>query len=197
MIKDKFINLCKKIKNNKAGESVLLWVVLALIAITGFQGHVNILNQSSVLYEIQQQMDVSGLNALNSTIDLERLRKEDVHDGMTEEEFEDEYSRKIDVAFRKELTDKVHINDAITSLDIKNVSIEPLFTNEGAVGEQHILLDAIVKVTLSTFGTFNTSDGEELEFEVGKNGNTKITSVIRNPEGEMEIYLQNQTRLKY
>lgn len=182
---------------NVQGDSMLLWVVLALIVVMSFQGHVNVLNQTSVVNEIQQQMDVSGLNALNDTVDQDRLRKEFVLSDLTTQEFDNEYGKRIIKQFKGEFLQKVSENDNVKNIKFRNIKVEPIFTDDEVLLSEHILLDAIVSVELETFGVYNPNDMEQLIFDVGQDGNTKLQSVRRNDDGRVELYLQNQTRIKY
>lgn len=181
----------------KRGDSMLIWVVLSLIVVMSFQGHANILNQTSMVNELQQQMDISGLNALNGTVDFNNLREEVVLGDLTKHEFDTTYGKDIEKAYRQELINKVAGNPNITSLDFVNTKVEPISTPHGKLGSEHILLDSVVSVKLKTFGNYNPNDGEELIFEVGQNGSTKLRSVRRNDDGSVELFLQNQTRIKY
>lgn len=193
------INRLKKVWSGDEvkGDSMLLWVILALLVVMSFQGHVNILNQTSVVNEIQQQMDVSGLNALNDTVDQKRLREEFVLSDLTTQEFDNEYGKKIVKEFKSEFLQKVGNNDNIKNVRFRNIKVEPIFTDDEVLLSEHILLDAIVSVELETFGVYNPNDMEQLIFDVGQDGNTKIQSIRRNENGRVELFLQNQTRIKY
>lgn len=184
-------------KDDIRGDSMLLWVVLALIVVMSFQGHVNILNQTSLVNEIQQQMDVSGLNALNDTVDQDRLRKEFVLSDLTTQEFDNNYGKKITNQFKGEFLQKVGKNNNIKNVKFRSIKVEPIFTDDEVLLSEHILLDAVVSVELETFGVYNPNDMEKLIFDVGQDGNTKIQSIRRNKDGRVELYLQNQTRIKY
>lgn len=185
---------------SKRGDAMLLWVVLAVIVVMAFQGHVNILNQTSTVNEFQHQMDVAGLNALNKTIDINRLQQEEELFGpFTEEEFLSNYSRDIRRAFREELYTNIPTNSQIANVEVMNTHLSFLRINDGNLGSEHIMLDGVVRITMNTFGMYNPHDTDELlrEFEMGRGGSTKVTHIRRNQEGQVQLFLHNQTRLQY
>lgn len=185
---------------SKRGDAMLLWVVLAVIVVMAFQGHVNILNQTSTVNEFQHQMDVAGLNALNKTIDINRLqREEELFGPFTEQEFIQMHNREIHRAFREELYTNIPRNSQIADVHVLNTHINLLRVTNSNVGQEHIFLDAVVRITMNTFGVYNPHNPEELlrEFEMGRGGSTKVTHIRRNREGQVQLFLHNQTRLKY
>lgn len=186
-------------KSKKDGVA-LLWVVLGFIVILTFQGHIDILNQQSIVNEVQQKMDIAGLNTLNKTINMEDIhRYEDLFDTkMTNEAFIEQYEADIIQNYRKELFNSLTISGIFTNVEILDTHVEFISApDEGTIGIEHILLDGVVRVTMTSFGNFNQNDGEQLLFELGSEGNTKITSIRNKPDGKVELYLHNQTRLQY
>lgn len=185
----KFQNL-----QEKRGDLSLLWVVLALIVVTAFQGHVNILNQTSVVNELQHQMDISGLNALNKTLDVNQIRlDEELFGQLTEEEFLQEYEKDIQKAFEKELFKNIPLNDQIEDVEImEKPEVGFIRTEDSAVGTEHILLDVVVRITMNTFGKYDPyEDGDT--WEGGKN---KVFT-RQTKDGQVQLYVQNQTRMQY
>ena len=196
----------KRTKDKKRGDTALLWALLGFLAIITFQGYINMLNQQSVVNELQQQMDVSGLNALNRTIDIEELQKhEDLFNKkMTNEEFLKDYEHKIKQSFREELYNAIRIGGPIKDVKIMEgaygdglrVEFIPA-PHEGTIGREHILLDAVVRITMENLIDYDERQGEALVFELGRDGNTKITQIRQNVDGTIDLYLHNQTRLQY
>lgn len=179
---------------------MLLWVVLVVIVVMAFQGHVNILNQTSTVNTFQQQMDVAGLNALNKTIDINRLqREEELFGELTRREFIAEYGSDIETAFREELYTNIPRNRQIADVEVLSTYVDFIRTDDGALGTEHILLDGVVRITMNTFGMYNPHNEDELlrEFEMGQGGSTRVSHVRQNSEGQVQLFLQNQTRLQY
>lgn len=198
-------NKVSKLKE-KRGATALLWVMLGFIVVLSFQGHVNISNQQSVVNELQQQMDIAGLNALNRTIDIQQLQlHEDLFNSkLTNEEFLENYGHDIKQAYREELYTSIPVRGAVKDVQIMEgalgdglkVEFIPA-PDDGLVGAEHILLDAVVRVTMESFGNFRETEEETLLFELGSNGSTRLTSIRRNVDGNIDLFLHNQTRLQY
>lgn len=194
------IKRLKEKTRGKKGDVSLLWVLLGFIVILTFQGHVDILNQQSIINDVQQKMDVAGLNALNSTVDIQELqRNEDLFQKkLTNEDFKEHYEHDILQTYRDELYSSIAISGIFTNVEILSNNVEFISApDEGVLGREHILLDSVVRITMKGFGNFKQNDGEQLMFELGQEGNTKVTSIRQNNEGFVELYLHNQTRLQY
>lgn len=187
-------------KCRKRGDVALLWVVLALIVVTAFQGHVNILNQTSVVNEFQQQMDVSGLNALNKNIDIVKLQqKEDLFGTPEGDHFLANYEKAIIKSFKEDLYKSIRTNDHVTNVEVISTQTEFIRTEAGKTGNQTILLDGVVRITMKTFGTFHQFDEDDLleEFALGNGGNTTVQAVRKTTDGQVQLFLHNQTRMNY
>ena len=194
------IKRLKEKTRDKKGDVSLLWVLLGFIVILTFQGHVDVLNQQSIINDVQQKMDVAGLNALNSTVDIQELqRNEDLFQKkLTNEDFKEHYEHDILQTYRDELYSSIAISGIFTNVEILSNNVEFISApDEGVLGREHILLDSVVRITMKGFGNFKQNDGEQLMFELGQEGNTKVTSIRQNNEGFVELYLHNQTRLQY
>ena len=182
---------------SKKGRTALLWVVLALVMVMTFQGHVNILNQTSVVNELQQQMDIASLNALNRTIDIEQLhRDEELFGDMTRAEFLDLYEDDIKRAFSTEIFKNIRVDsNPIMGLGIVDTNVDFKRTEEHAVTREHIIFDTVMRVKMKHFGQFETNK-EDAVFDIGEGGTTKVYA-RRDEDGYVDLILHNQTVLQY
>lgn len=187
------MNLGKtKQHHGKKGGVALLWVVLALVVIISFQGHVNILNQTSIVNEFQQQMDMAALNALNRTVDIDAMqREEELIGDMTREYFMENYEDDIKQAFNQELFSGFEVGGDIHQVSIMETTVD--FVQDYYY--EYISLDTVVRVTVNHYGNFETAS-QDATFDVGVDGNTKVYA-RRNEDGRVDLFLHNQTILQY
>lgn len=186
--------------SNKKGEGSLLSVVFVTIMAMTFISFTNIIQHTSVVNEFQMQMDMSGVNALNSNINTERLSiEEDISYSGEEQE---ELRMNILETFEEEL-----YGNAPQWNDIQNVRIihtDVSFTTEERSADlglytQHILLDAVVAITVPKSSGYNPREADNLmeEFNVGFGGTSQVTAIRESGENYLELMVHNQTRLQY
>lgn len=207
--------MMKKLKNklehrqSKKGAYSIIIVILSLILVLSFVGYTDVMRKSYVMNEIQQRMDTSGLNALNSSIDIERLKYEELAidennkiDSQHNTAVLTNYKNKITEAYKKELYNNIRTSDLITKLEVKRVSVD--FDNNiwgagtSADTLPQITLDSVVAIKMKNSSQFDIMGTNKQEFYDARSGqNFSITVQGQAEDGYTELIIRSSTRIVY
>ncbi len=198
----------KTLRNTKGVFSILIviTVFIVLLAITAFS---DIASKSWAVNEIQSIMDTSGMNALQTTVDTNKLRDE-IFSIDKENEIDTEinsvnltdYERKISAKYKEEIRKHVKTNKNIVALNVEQVKVD-WGNDTWGLGETkkkrpQIVLDTVSKVRIKNSSYFDDLGGLSKDMYNARNGsNFTVTYNGQKEDGTVELIIRSVTRMVY
>lgn len=194
---------------NNEGSIAILAIGIIFILVFSMTAYVDITSKTWALDEIQSIMDTSGINALQSSVDLNYLRaeilaidKEDKIDTETKEIHLTNYEAKIRDRFDTEFSKLVDRNSTIT--DYKTLNQKAYFVyNSVGMGKSkkarpQVVLDTTMLVKLKNSTKFDISKqyNKTYENKIG-NDSFQVTYKGKDKDGSTELVIRSVTRLVY
>lgn len=198
-----------KRKAGKKGAYSIIIILLTLVLVLAFTGYTDVLRKTYVMNEIQQRMDTAGLNSLNDTIDIERLRYEELSidennhiDSRGNTAVLSDYKNKLSEAYKKEIYNTIRTNDLVKDISVERVNatfdLEAWGTGKKTTAAPQITLDGVVSVTLKNSTQFDVMGTNKQDFYDARSGqNFTITVRGQNEDGLTELIIRSSTRLVY
>lgn len=203
------INKINKILNNRKGAFSILAVILIFIVVLSITAFTDITSKSYVLNEIQGNMDISGVNALQSSIDIIRLRAEQLAtDGSNNADTTtgslnlSNYKTKINNAFDTELKKRISNNSTIVRVQQLNYKVDFTYDTWGfgtsSKKRPQIVLDETYKITIRASSKFDTiTPIAKSMYSARQGSNFSVSYGGTNEDGNVELIVRSVTREAY
>lgn len=203
------INKIKKILNNKKGAFSILAVILVFIVVLAITAFTDITSKSYVINEIQGNMDISGINALQNSIDTLRLRAEQLAtdsansaDTNTGAMLTSNYKSKINSAFDTELKKRISSNSTIVGVQQLNYKVDFTYDIWGfgtsAKKRPQIVLDETYRITIRASSKFDTiTPIAKAMYSAREGSNFSVSYGGTNGDGNVELIVRSVTREVY
>ncbi|EEM24920.1 hypothetical protein bthur0002_55620 [Bacillus thuringiensis Bt407] len=154
-------------------------------------------------------MDTSGMNALQTTVDTNKLRDE-IFSIDKENEIDTEinsvnltdYERKISAKYKEEIRKHVKTNKNIVALNVEQVKVD-WGNDTWGLGETkkkrpQIVLDTVSKVRIKNSSYFDDLGGLSKDMYNARNGsNFTVTYNGQKEDGTVELIIRSVTRMVY
>lgn len=206
----------------KRGSLSIIGAILCLIVVVILQYYLDMNKTSWVQNELQSIMDVSGINALQESINNDLLRKEilavteNKSDGTTinngvsssgNTSVSSESLNKITKTnFEKELKSCVKVNNSIISaFNIERFKSTLEFSDWGinkttsgtANKKAQLTLDSTIKVTLQENVKFDYKAHTETMYDAKTGTNFSISVAGQTPDGRLVVLVRTHSRVVY
>lgn len=201
--------MIKKILNNKKGAFSILAVILVFIVVLTITAFTDITSKSYVINEIQGHMDISGVNALQNSIDTLRLRAEQLAtdsankaDTGTGALSTTNYKTKINALYDTEFKKRVSSNSTIVSVQQLNYKVDFTYDTWGfgssTKQRPQIVLDETYKVTIRASSKFDTiTPIAKAMYSARQGSNFSVSYGGTNADGNVELIVRSVTREVY
>ncbi|HCL4480277.1 TPA: hypothetical protein N2D99_002365 [Clostridium botulinum] len=199
----------KKIKEKKGSYSIISVIVvfIVVLAITAFA---DITSKAWTLNEVQSIMDISGVNALQSTIDTKILRdeifgtdKDNGVDTTTGNVTLGDYKTKIVNKFIIEMNKYVKTNNNIVAFNVERADVDFTYNDTWGLGDSakkrpQIVLDTVSTIRIKNSSKFDTLNGITKSIYSSRNNNTfTVTYAGTKEDGTIELIIRSVTRIVY
>jgi hypothetical protein len=202
--------MINKILKNEKGAFSILAVILVFIVVLAITAFTDITSKSYVINEIQGNMDISGINALQGSVDTLRLRAEQLATDASSKadtgtgalQMSSSFKANIDNRYDTEFRKRISSNSTITKIEHMGYKVDFTYDVWGfgtsAKKRPQIVLDETYKITIRTSSKFDVlspvtkslwSARETTGFTVSYGGT--------NSDGNAELIVRSVTREVY
>lgn len=201
--------MIRKLIKEEDGAFSIVSIVVVLIMVLAITAFTDIVNKSFILNEVQGHMDTAGITALQNSINMTRLRAEqlatdndnlaDTEDGTLELS---DYKDKIKKSYDKELRKRIKINPNITSIKQESILVDFTYDNWGfgttSSKRPQIVLDATYKITIRASSQFDKITPIAKQFYSARQSrNFSVSYNGRDDDGNIELIIRSVTREAY
>ncbi|WP_260857516.1 hypothetical protein [Bacillus thuringiensis] len=199
----------KQVLKNVKGVFSILVVITVFIVLLSIMAFSDIASKSWAVNEIQSIMDTSGMNALQTTVDTNKLRAEifsidnkNEMDTETDDVSLSDYERKISAKYKDEIRKHVKTNKNIVALNVEQVKVD-WGKDTWGLGETQkkrpqIVLDTVSKVRIKSSSYFDDLGGLTKDMYNARNGsNFTVTYNGQKSDGTVELIIRSVTRMVY
>lgn len=199
----------KQVLKNVKGVFSILVVITVFIVLLAIMAFSDIASKSWAVNEIQSIMDTSGMNALQTTVDTNKLRAEifsidnkNEMDTETDDVSLSDYERKISAKYKDEIRKHVKTNKNIVALNVEQVKVD-WGKDTWGLGETQkkrpqIVLDTVSKVRIKSSSYFDDLGGLTKDMYNARNGsNFTVTYNGQKSDGTVELIIRSVTRMVY
>lgn len=201
--------MIRKLIKEEDGAFSIVSIVVVLIMVLAITAFTDIVNKSFILNEVQGHMDTAGITALQKSIDMTRLRAEQLAtDSENVVDIEDnsmnlsDYKDKINKNYDNELRKRIKINSNIVAIEKENVFVDFTYDNWGfgitSSKRPQIVLDATYKITIRASSEFdNITPLAKQFYSARQSKNFSISYNGRDEDGNIELIIRSVTREAY
>lgn len=206
----------KSILKNQKGSFSIIGIILTITIVTIIAGYISINRNTWVNSELQSIVDISSLNALNASIDEEKLKNQIFAVKGTKAYIDTKVSDlkvKGDTSginsvvannFQKELNKQVRVNSMIESITVKSCKSELQVTSWGTnkgvsnLKRPQLILDSVVQVVVKNTAEFDSMGAHTLSYTDAKTGNIMSISVDGvTKDGKVVLTVRCLSRIVY
>lgn len=204
----------KHLLKNQKGSISIIGIILTLILVTVLGGFVSMNKNSWVASETQSIIDTSSINALNNSIDKEKLKREVFAikgtnasintrtNAITRDDAK--MNTTIKNLFQTELNKQLKTMSVIKSINIKSFSSSLELSSWGITSygtnkpRPQLVLDSMLEITIDNVEKFDNLGSQMQSYFDAKSGTNKVTVVNgTKQDGKIVLLVRCLSRISY